>query len=91
MKKELSIAEQLLELVLPAAPALADYDGDRLAANLPDASLSSIAVARLMLQIEASYDITIPDAKLTPENFANLRAIERLVASLGARADRKHA
>jgi len=31
-----------------------------------------------MLKIESVYNISIPDADLTPENFATARTIERL-------------
>ena len=33
-----------------------------------------MAAVKLMLAIEAEFGIAIPDADLTPENFANLRA-----------------
>jgi acyl carrier protein len=89
MQDRVSIADQLLDLVLPATPGLLGYQGDRLTANLRDAGLSSLAVARLMLQIEAFYNVMIPDAELTPENFANLTTIARLIESLGVAADQK--
>lgn len=73
---------QLLKLVLPAAPGLSHMRGDQLTADLQQAGLSSIAAARLMLEIETVYNVSIPDAELTPDNFANVRAIERLIGRL---------
>ena len=78
------LATRLLELTLPAAPGLSKVAGDPLTADLRQAGLSSIAAARLMLEIEAAFNITIPDADLTPENFATIRAMERLVERLSA-------
>ena len=82
MQDGLALADQILNLVLPAAPGLLDINGDPLTADLRQAGLSSIAAARLMLEIEAVYNIAIPDADLTPENFATVRTIERLIERL---------
>jgi acyl carrier protein len=49
---------------------------------LQDAGLTSIATVKLMLAIEAAYDIAIPEDDLTPENFRSIAAIEALVARL---------
>jgi acyl carrier protein len=76
------LAAQLLKLVLPVAPGLSKLEGDPLTADLRQAGLSSIAAARLMLEIEAAYNVSIPDDELTPENFATIRAIERLIERL---------
>ena len=78
----LPVATQLLKLVLLAVPGLSSIKGDPLIADLRQAGLSSIAAARLMLEIEAIYNISIPDADLTPENFTTIRAIERLIERL---------
>ena len=73
---------QVLDLVLQAAPGLSNIEGDPLTADLRQAGLSSIAAARLMLQIESTYNISIPDADLSPENFASVRTIGRLIERL---------
>ena len=72
----------ILDLVgkaLPAArrPATIDRETD-----LHAAGLSSMAMVKLMLAVEAAFDITIPDADLTPENFRSVGALETLVARL---------
>jgi acyl carrier protein len=74
---------RLLELAEPAAPGLSAA-ADPLTADLSEAGLSSVAAVRLMLEIEAAFDIAIPDADLTPENFASLASIEALVRRLRA-------
>jgi acyl carrier protein len=84
MLHETPIADRLRELVRPAAPGLAQIQGDVRKADLREAGLTSIAAVRLMLEIEAAFGIAIPDSDLTPENFANLDSIERLVERLQA-------
>ena len=78
------LSTHLFELIQAAAPGLAHVQGDPLAANLREAGLSSVAAVRLMLEIEAAFDIAIPDADLTPENFASVASIESLVRRLKA-------
>ena len=84
MKIELPLVEQLLSLVRPAVPGLSNLKVDPLTADLRQAGLSSMAAARLMLEIESLFNIAIPDADLVPDNFATVRAIERLVVRLRA-------
>ena len=63
---------------LPGDPALARD------ADLREAGLTSMATVKLMLAIEAAYDVAIPDADLTPENFRSVAAIEALLERLQA-------
>ena len=63
-------------LALPADPALARD------ADLREAGLTSMATVKLMLAVEAAYDVAIPDAELTPENFRSIAAIEALLERL---------
>ena len=65
-------------LALPADPALARD------ADLREAGLTSMATVKLMLAVEAAYDVAIPDAELTPENFRSIAAIEALLERLHA-------
>jgi len=64
-------------------PALLDWDTD-----LPAAGLSSMAMVRLMLAVEAAFDIAIPDTDLSPENFRSARALQSLVTRLSGASDR---
>jgi acyl carrier protein len=63
---------------LPSDPALARD------ADLREAGLASMASVKLMLAIEAAYDVAIPDAELTPENFRSIATIEALLERLQA-------
>ena len=53
-------------------------------ADLREAGLTSMATVKLMLAIEAAYDVAIPDAELTPENFRSIATIEALLERLPA-------
>ncbi len=80
------IASRLLEMARAVAPGLDDIQGNLSSVNLREAGLTSISAVRLMLEIEAAFDIGIPDGDLTPENFATIDSIEHLVERLRAGA-----
>jgi len=44
--------------------------------------MTSMDMVNLMLAVEAEFDMTIPQADITPENFQSPQSIERLVAKL---------
>ena len=81
-----SVASRLIDMVRSVAPGLSDVAGDPSTADLREAGLTSISAVRLMLEIEAAFDIAIPDSDLTPENFATLTSIAQLVERLRAGA-----
>ncbi len=82
MLDKTSLTSRLLELARAAAPGLSAAPGDAATVDLRAAGMTSIAAVRLMLDIESSFDLAIPDAELTPENFADVASIERLVRRL---------
>jgi len=47
--------------------------------QLSELGLSSLKMVNLMLSVEMEFDIMIPQAEITPENFHSLESIERLV------------
>ena len=49
--------------------------------RLVDAGLTSMDMVNLMLGVEAEFDFTIPQDKITPENFQSVATLERMVAS----------
>ena len=75
---------RLLELARAAAPRLSEVDGNPMNVDLKEAGLASVAAVRLMLEVEAAFDVAIPDAELTPKNFATVADIARLVSRLKA-------
>jgi len=48
--------------------------------RLVDAGLTSMDMVNLMLGVEAEFDFTIPQDKITPENFQSVATLERMVA-----------
>ncbi len=48
-------------------------------ARLGDVGMTSMDMVGLMLGVEAAFDIAIPQAEITAENFQSVTAIERLV------------
>src|SRR5262249_46295300 len=48
-------------------------------ANLVDIGLTSMDMVNLMLGVEAEFDFTIPQDKITPENFQSVATLERMV------------
>jgi acyl carrier protein len=84
MLDKASLSSRLLDLARAATPGHATAPGDPLTVNLRAAGLTSIAAVRLMLDIESTFDVAIPDADLTPENFEDVASIERLVLRLKA-------
>jgi acyl carrier protein len=38
-------------------------------------------MVNLMLEVEAEFDFTIPQAEITPENFRSIRTLERMIVS----------
>ncbi len=82
MLDKVNLGQRLFDLVRPFAPELPNTLDEARAAGLRDTGLTSLAAVRLMLEIEAAFDLVIPDAELTPENFESIDAIARLVGRL---------
>ncbi len=68
----------LVKQLLDAAAVIPDpFPVDQ---QLSELGLSSLKMVNLMLSVEMEFDIMIPQADITPENFHSLASIERLVA-----------
>ncbi len=78
----LCVDDRILAMVREFAPALPGDTNRARTVDLPTAGLTSVSAVKLMLAIEAEFDIAIPDADLTPENFGSIAAIEALVDRL---------
>ena len=48
--------------------------------QLADIGMTSMDMVNLMLAVEAEFDMTIPQADITPENFQSPQTIERMVS-----------
>jgi acyl carrier protein len=72
----------IAEMARAFAPGLPRDEQSARDADLQDAGLTSMATVKLMLAIEAAFDVAIPDDALTPENFRSIATIEALLARL---------
>ncbi|HEY6925094.1 MAG TPA: phosphopantetheine-binding protein [Steroidobacteraceae bacterium] len=52
------------------------------AARLNELGMSSMKMINLMLAIEVEFDLTIPQAEITPENFETIASVEATVERL---------
>ena len=51
-------------------------------ARLNELGLSSMKMINLMLAIEVEFDVAIPQADITPDNFDSIASVEALVVRL---------
>jgi acyl carrier protein len=53
-------------------------------ARLSELGMSSIKMVNLMLAIEVEFNLTIPQAEITPDSFESIVSVEQLVRRLNA-------
>ena len=51
-------------------------------ARLSELGVSSIKMVNLMLSLEVEFDLTIPQSEISPENFASIESVDRLISKL---------
>ena len=69
----------LVERILERNPGAAPLDTR---ARLNELGMSSMKMINLMLAIEVEFDVTIPQADITPDNFDSIASVETLVVRL---------
>ena len=69
----------LVERILERKPGAAPLDTR---ARLNELGMSSMKMINLMLAIEVEFDLTIPQADITPDNFDSIASVEALVVRL---------
>ena len=50
--------------------------------NLADAGFTSVEMVKVMLGVEAAFDLMIPQEMITPENFTSAATITEMVKAL---------
>ena len=68
----------LVKTILQQNAMTAEVKPDSL---LVDVGLTSMDMVNLMLGVEAEFDFTIPQDKITPENFQSVMSLEHMIAS----------
>jgi acyl carrier protein len=75
-----SVRERLVKLVIqllgPEARLPEPFPAEQ---QLSELGVSSLKMVNLMLAIEMEFDIAIPQAEITPENFHSLASMAALV------------
>jgi acyl carrier protein len=79
---DLTLRERLIALVRkilgpPTAARPLPID-----ARLSDLGMSSLKMVNLMLAMEVQFGLAIPQAEITPENFASIASVEALIEKL---------
>ncbi|HVN02205.1 MAG TPA: phosphopantetheine-binding protein [Caulobacteraceae bacterium] len=74
-----SLVEALLVRRGGATPVAPDQ-------NLADAGLTSLDLVNLMLAIEDTFEVEIPQERMSPASFRTIDAIERMLSSLALAA-----
>jgi acyl carrier protein len=69
----------LVERILERKPEASPLDTR---ARLNELGMSSMKMINLMLAIEVEFDVTIPQADITPDNFDTIASVESLVTRL---------
>ena len=70
-----ALVERILERPPGAAPVSTT-------ARLNELGMSSMKMINLMLAIEVEFDLAIPQAEITPENFETIASVEATVGRL---------
>ena len=71
----IALIERILERPAQAAPP-------PLTARLNELGMSSMKMISLMIAIEVEFDLTIPQAEITPDNFASIASVDAMVERL---------
>ena len=71
----IALVERILERPPGAAPL-------SITARLNELGMSSMKMINLMIAIEVEFDITLPQADITPDNFDSIAAVDALVSRL---------
>jgi diaminopimelate decarboxylase len=74
--------EELLRGLLPRLAEQGTVSPD---AGLKALGMDSMAMVELLVLVEQTYDIAVPDEELVPQNFATPASLWALVSSLRAR------
>jgi acyl carrier protein len=75
LERVITLVERILERK-PGAPPMDT------SARLNELGMSSMKMINLMLAIEVEFDVTIPQADITPDNFDSIASVETLVVRL---------
>jgi len=79
-----ALTDRILEIVRELRPDPLRQRPIDVDEDLRAAGLNSLATVRLMMDVEVTFDIAIPNEDLHPDNFRSVRAVASLVSRLAA-------
>ena len=74
-ERVIALIDRILERPAGAAPP-------SLTARLNELGMSSMKMINLMIAIEVEFDLSIPQADITPENFESIASVDAMVNRL---------
>jgi acyl carrier protein len=77
-----STRDRVADIVLQLLERRAVKKPDQLGDDLRAIGLSSLDMVNLMLAVEVEFDLKIPEAEMTPQNFRSISSIDALVTAL---------
>ena len=80
MSDDQKVQERVISLVTNILSANSIVTNVLPGSRLADIGMTSMDMVSLMLAVEAEFDMTIPQADITPENFQSPGTIERMVS-----------
>jgi acyl carrier protein len=80
MPVDRKVQERVISLVSNILSANAIVVDVMPGSRLADLGMTSMDMVNLMFAVEAEFDMTIPQADITPENFQSPQTIEQLVS-----------
>jgi len=80
-----AVTDWLVELVREKLAKRGSNRAFSIEDDLSEIGLSSLDMVSLMLRVEVEYDLQIPEADMTAENFRSVSRIGRLVTTLLAK------
>jgi len=79
---ELTLRERLIALVRKILGPQAAMRPLPIDARLSELGMSSLKMVNLMLAMEVQFDLSIPQAEITPDNFASIASVAALIVKL---------
>jgi acyl carrier protein len=77
------VCDRLIALVKQVSGSTAAFPAPfPVETQLSELGISSLKMVNLMLAVELEFDIAIPQADITPENFQSVNSIQALVEKM---------
>jgi acyl carrier protein len=86
MSSNSNVDQRVAEIVATLLPEQAKSKPLANDESLTAAGLNSLGMVNLLLEIEASFNITVPARLVTPKSFRSISSVSRLIESIALAA-----